>query len=77
MTLELSADEALVLLDLLAHYGLQDDGRALMVRHAAERNALWAFEAALEKQLVPPFQKDYVDQVAAARTRIEAKGGGW
>ena len=77
MIVELSADESLVLLDLLAAYGAQDDGRALRVRHAAERNALWALEGALERQLATAFQKDYAEQLAAARTRIEAQGGGW
>ena len=77
MTLELSAEEALVLFDLLGGYGETDDGRMLVIRHAAERNALWALEGALEQQLVAPFQDDYDEQLAAARARVEEHGGGW
>lgn len=77
MTLELTNDEALVLFDLLFDYGEKDDGRNLIVRSAAERNALWALHAALEKQLVAPFEPDYAEQLAAARTRMEEQGGGW
>jgi hypothetical protein len=62
---------------LLFDYGEKDDGRELIVRSPAERNALWALHAALEKQLVAPFQDDYAEQLAAARTRIDKKGGGW
>lgn len=49
----------------------------LVIRHAAERNALWALEGALERQLVAPFQDDYDEQLAAARARVEEHGGGW
>ena len=77
MKIELTDDEALVLFDLLADYGTGDDGRHLVVRHAAERNALWAVHAALEKGLVAPFQGDYPDQLSAARSRVEEQGGSW
>ncbi|WP_145183329.1 hypothetical protein [Planctomycetes bacterium Pla163] len=77
MKLELTDDEALVLFELLADYGTSDDGRQLVVRHASERNALWAVHAALEKRLVAPFQQDYADQLSAARSRIEGEGGSW
>lgn len=77
MIFELSDDEALVLFDLLADYGENGDDRVLVIRHAAERNALWALEAALEKQLVAPLQSGYVEQLAAARARVEVRGGGW
>jgi hypothetical protein len=77
MTLEISEDAALVLLALLDEYGERDDGRILVINHAAERNALWALEAALEPTLLAPFQPDYAEQVAAARTRMEERGGGW
>jgi hypothetical protein len=40
MILELSEDEALVLFELLGGYGESDDGRTLVISHAAERNAL-------------------------------------
>ena len=77
MTLNLTHDEALVLFDLLSDYGSDDDDRTLTIRHAAERNALWALEGVLEQQLVTPFEPDYREQLAAARARLEAKGGGW
>lgn len=77
MKIELTEDEALVLFELLADYGTSDDGRHLVVRHASERNALSAVHAALEKGLVAPLQDDYVDQLSAARSRVEEEGGSW
>jgi len=77
MVIELSDDEALVLFELLHDYGTRDEGRSLSIRHPAERNALWALECALEKQLVAPFQEDYDRQLQGARERVEAKGGSW
>lgn len=77
MNLELSDDTALVLFDMLLRYGGNDNERSLDVARAAERNALWFLEAALERQLVAPFQKTYSEQVAAARARLEEEGGGW
>ena len=77
MTIELSDDEALVLFDLLFEYGSKDDERELKVSHAAERNALWALSAQLEKQLVAPFKPDYADLLSAARERLEQQGGPW
>jgi len=70
-------DEALVLFDLLLDYGAKDDARTLIVRSPAERNALWALHAALEKRLAVPFEADYAERLAAARTRLEEQGGGW
>jgi hypothetical protein len=77
MVIELTDDEALVLDPLLADYGTKDPGRQLRIDRAAERNALWALAAALEKQLVPPFQRTYGAQIAAARARVEEQGGSW
>ena len=77
MTLELTNDEALVLFDLLFDHGTKGDAGALIVRSPAERNALWALQAALEKQLGVPFEADYAEQLAAARARMEEKGGSW
>jgi hypothetical protein len=42
---------------------------------APERNSLWALEAALEKQLVAPFQADYATQLNAARQSIVTRLG--
>jgi hypothetical protein len=77
MTLELTDDEALVLFELLAEYGTKNDGTNLPVKHAAERNALWALGAAIERQLTPPFQSNYEEQLREARKRVEAQAGGW
>ena len=77
MTIELSNDEALVLFELLSDYGTTDEGRRLEVRNAAERNALWSLEAALEKVMVTPLQADYAEKLAAAQDRLEQKGGSW
>lgn len=77
MTLDLDDDAALVLFDLLGGYAEADEGRQLVIRSAAERNALWQLEGALEKRLVAPFRNDYADQLAAARTRLEEQGGRW
>lgn len=77
MTIELTDDESLVLFDLLSSYDSQDDDRQLKIRHAAERNVLWSLHGALERQLVAPFQTDYDDQLSAARSRVEERGGSW
>lgn len=77
MTLELTDDEALVLFDLLADYATKDDGRNLPIKHAAERNALWALEASIERQLTVPFQADYGAALEAARLRVQEMSGDW
>ena len=77
MTIELSEDEALVLFDLLARHGEGDDDRLVRLKHAAERNALWAVEAELERKLVAPLRPDYAELLATARARVEEQGGGW
>ena len=77
MTVDLSDEEALVLFELLHEYGSNDDGRELKVQHAAERNALWALCAALEKRLVAPFQPNYAELLSKARACIEEQGGSW
>ena len=77
MKIELSEEEALVLFELLQGYGTKTDGRHLDIRHVAERNALWALEAQLEKGLVAPFRSDYSDLLERARSRVEKQGGPW
>ncbi len=77
MVIELTEDVALVLFDALARGKSEDGQRSLVLEHAAERNALWALEAQLEKALVAPFRADYRDALAAARARLEAAGGSW
>ena len=51
--IELADDEALVLFELLASRKLEDSVET------PERNALWALEGLLQKQLVAPFSHDY------------------
>ena len=75
MKLEITDDEALVLYDLLADYAEHDDGRQLAVRCAAERNALWAVSAALDRQLIAPVQENYKERLALARARLEQRSG--
>jgi hypothetical protein len=77
MTIDLSDEEALVLYDLLACYGTNDQGRNLAIRNAAERNALWSLQCQLEKKLVAPFRHDYDELLALARQRVEDEGGPW
>jgi hypothetical protein len=55
----------------------KDDGRRLEIRHAAERNALWALVAQLEKQLVAPLRSGYVEALQTARAKVEEQGGPW
>ncbi|MFE7846535.1 hypothetical protein ACFUTX_15225 [Microbacterium sp. NPDC057407] len=63
----LSADEALVLFDMLRRW---DDPRSGLPVDRAERAALWALSAALERVLTEPFDLNYVDIVAAAREKL-------
>lgn len=77
MTVDISEDDALVLFDLLSDRGRESGGRSLVIRSAAERNALWHLEAALERSLVPSLEKSYADQVREARERLEREGGSW
>jgi hypothetical protein len=67
----------LVLFDALTRAKSEDDQRRLVLKHPAERNALWVLESQLEKALVAPLRADYRDALAAARERLEATGGPW
>jgi hypothetical protein len=77
MIIELTEDEALVLFEMLARSEGDSDERQLRLEHVAERNALWALHAQLERVLTAPFQRDYDDLLAGARMRVEAAGGSW
>lgn len=70
--LVLSADEALVLFELLAR---ADEARLLFGIESAEERVLWSLEAQLERALTAPFREDYQVILAAARTRVLAPGG--
>ena len=67
--LSLEEDEALVLFELLASGNLKE-GIAF-----AERNALWALEAALEKTLTAPFSPDYSQKLEIARQSLLLRYG--
>jgi hypothetical protein len=68
VTIELSADEALVLFEWLA--GLET---AKVAIGEAEQRVLWRIEGVLEKSLVDPFAKDYAELVEQPRGRILAR----
>ena len=67
--IELADDEALVLFELLATGKFSDSVEP------PERNALWALEALLEKQLVAPFSADYASLLEQARSSLVARYG--
>jgi hypothetical protein len=67
VTIQLSADEALVLFEYFARFQDSDEWR---LRHNAEYLAFSRISALLEKTLVAPFQSDYLDQLDRARERI-------
>ncbi len=67
--IELAEDEALVLFELLASGKLADGFEA------PERNALWALEAILEKQLATPFSENYASLLEQARSFLVARYG--
>ena len=69
VTIQLTADEALVLFEWLA---ANDSAQGLPIAHEAEQVVLWGIECQLEKALVAPLQPDYGEQLAAARERIAA-----
>lgn len=77
MVVELTEDEALVLFEMLARSESDSDERQIRLEHVAERNALWALHAQLERTLVAPFQRNYDDLLAGARMRVEEAGGSW
>lgn len=65
--LELTGDEALVLLDLLERL---DNRTPPVTEEPAERVALWRLTGQLESQLVEVVDPDYAALVAAARSRL-------
>jgi len=67
---QLSDDEALVLFELLS------SGKLGPVTDTAEKHALGAVLASLEKQLITPFASDYGDRLVAARSSLVDRYGG-
>lgn len=67
ITLQLSADEALVLFEFLGRFSTRE---VLCIEDQAEERALWNLECLLERQLVEPFTAGYAQSLAAARERL-------
>ena len=68
VTVSLTADEALVLFDLLHRW--EAGSGVTGPEHAAEQVALWNLSALLEGQLSEPFEARYSELVASARARL-------
>ena len=68
MSVRLTADEALVILDLLHRW--EDDDRVSAPQHASEQVAPWDLSALLERELREPFDPRYADLLADARSRL-------
>jgi len=63
----LNADEALVLFEFLSCF---EESNELKIVDQAEARALSNLLGPLQKQLVPPFQEDYVEHLRQARNRL-------
>ena len=63
----LTADEALVLFELLSRYS---DSDQLNIIDQAEQRALWNLCCILEKKSVAPFNMEYGQALSEARTRL-------
>ena len=68
ITIRLTSDEALVLFDWL-HRCEGEDGW-VQPEHRGEQVALWNLSALLERELVQPFDRDYLRLVQAAQSRL-------
>ena len=69
---QLSADEALVLFELLSRFEEKD---SLTIADPAESHALSRLLAQLEKRLVTPFDPRYAELLGAAKARLCALYG--
>jgi hypothetical protein len=65
--IQLSHDEALVLLELLSRYS-EDD--ALNIQHKSEERALWNLTSLLESQLSEHLEEGYAELLQGARERL-------
>lgn len=65
--ISLTADEALVLFEFLSRF---EESNELTIVDQAEERALSNLLGPLQKQLVPPFQDDYLEQLRQARNRL-------
>jgi hypothetical protein len=74
--LRLTSDEALVLDSLLSRFDSGESwSQSLDLSDPSERAALWALQAALERELAEPFRFDYDRLLAAAQKRLRVKAG--
>ena len=71
-TIDIDADAALVLFELLAS---NKDLATQLKLKAPERNALWVLEAVLEKKLAAPLQAEYTKQLNDARLSLVERFG--
>ena len=74
VTIELSADEALVLRSFVER---GDDVGEFIVIHGGELAVLWKLEGLLEKVMLPPEDEglSYEDALQVARTRLANQAG--
>lgn len=70
VTLELTADEALVLFEWLSRFNQKND---VMFEDAAEQRVLFDLESKIESSLTAPLEANYKEQLAEARSRL--RGG--
>ena len=78
VAISLGNDEALTLFDFISEWirdGFGDKTTGLKLENDGQWHALSGLIAALEKELVQPFESDYVDLVASARERLIEKCG--
>ena len=76
VTIQLSSDEALVLDALVSRFDASEErSTTLVIEHSAERAAVWALQAALERTLVAPLRPDYDRLLGEAQKRLCEKAG--
>jgi hypothetical protein len=71
MNITLSSDESLVLYELLSNFAENDK---LLINDNSEKIVLWNLLSLLEKELVEPFDKNYINIIEQARERINKAG---
>jgi hypothetical protein len=74
VTLELSADQALLLFDWLAR--TSDAGQPVPFVDQSEQRVFWDMECMLERVMVEPFSADYAFLLEAARSRVRDNSDG-
>jgi hypothetical protein len=76
VTLQLTSDEALVLDALVSRFDASEErSTALTIEHSAERAAIWALQAALERAMVATLRPDYDRLLGEAQKRLCEKAG--